>query len=617
MNFNRVIVTIMFCFLMSCSSDKDKNEKSIVVKVPEDVIAKALPIIDFTDNLDRIMTFARIATSVQFYYPGQGSYDTDWDAFISYGMYEVALTNTEQEFVETMRTLFIDIAPGVAFNENNYQAPTFKNEDIIIVWHQNGYRDRLDKELNVYTSVRSIITYGQLLADATYTKQTSYHIDYGNIIFDMPLVLATELSTSLPQGKSFSAPQEWLIPTSIENPYGCLSSFSKVWAGINNYWPYFDAVDVDWLQELRVLMQVCAEPERRLSMMTLSASLTKLQDNHINFGSNSNAFTEQFTIPVGFDWVEGMAIAVVKEDSAPDDIDVGDQLLTIDGQDVISVVEEFALYTQRSKLKRNHWSLLRYVLRREESTVVVLTLEKPSGQQYAITLTANSDLYDVLISALDAYVPPATAQHKVLENDIHYVDLSISEEEHTEATISALTTASAIVFDFRNYPESWFGWLNILAHLSANPISSAPMYMHWTGAPDRYAVFKAHSPQSIMPRAPQIDVPVVVLASRYSQSSNEHALAYLQNAGVPIMGEATSGINGNITFLFTGGGASNGGIGMIFTGMEVRQNDGSAHIGVGIVPDIYVEQTREAIINGEDHQLNQAIKYLKAQLVVE
>ena len=63
--------------------------------------------------------------------------------------------------------------------------PVFDGQDPIIVWHQNGYKDRLSTEPSVYYPERVNITYEQLLTDVTYTKQTSYHIDYGNLILDI------------------------------------------------------------------------------------------------------------------------------------------------------------------------------------------------------------------------------------------------------------------------------------------------------------------------------------------------------------------------------------------------------------------------------------------------
>jgi len=603
------IVMFGVCFsIMSCSSEKKATPKVEVQLASQQTVQQELPIVTIGTHLEKLATFSRVATGVQFYYPGQGAYETNWDEFVTYGAYKVAATNSEQEFVDAMNELFKDVAPDVKFNDVNYQPPVYQNEQQVIVWRQNGYKDRLNTEGSIYYPERKVLDYSSVMNNVSYTDKTHYHMDYGNLIVDMPLILPVDGEQSDPLGKKFTVPTEWKVPLSFENQYVCIASFSKVWNVINNYWPYFNAIDIDWSQELNPLLSACAETDRRLSMKALRASLTKLEDNHINAWGDTDAFEGQYTVPVGFQWVEGKVIVVAKGETAPEEISIGDELISIDGDAALSTIEELAPYTYKSKAKRNDRALLLYALRRDLLSTVNLSLETNEGERYHVDLVASTNLYDTYDLADQAYVPPQSVQRKILENNIYYVDLSMSEESDVGETITALRDASAVVFDFRNYPNSWFGWFDMLAHFSQSPISSAPMYYHWTGSPNRDYVYQQRKVQTIEPKSPYIDIPVIVLASRYSQSSNEHALAFVQNAGLTIMGEPTSGINGNITFLYTAG------VSAIFTGLEVRQNDESTHIGVGIVPDIFVEQTRESFIKGEDHQLNEAIKYLKQQL---
>ena len=83
---------------------------------------------------------------------------------------------------------------------------------------------------------------------------------------------------------------------------------------------------------------------------------------------------------------------------------------------------------------------------------------------------------------------------------------------------------------------------------------------------------------------------------------------------IPILGEPTYGINGNASFIHLLGGNKKDGVSVVFTGMKVTQHDGSLLRGVGIVPDIAVTLTIDAIKKGEDIQLQAAIDYLELQL---
>ena len=109
-------------------------------------------------------------------------------------------------------------------------------------------------------------------------------------------------------------------------------------------------------------------------------------------------------------------------------------------------------------------------------------------------------------------------------------------------------------------------------------------------------------------------MPVVILSSRYSISQNEHALGYAQSIGIPVLGEATAGINGNVTSFHLLGGAENGGLSGMFTGMVVNQHGGSKFIGVGIQPDIPAPLTIEGIRQQKDVQLEAAVQYLNQRL---
>ena len=69
-----------------------------------------------------------------------------------------------------------------------------------------------------------------------------------------------------------------------------------------------------------------------------------------------------------------------------------------------------------------------------------------------------------------------------------------------------------------------------------------------------------------------------------------------------IIGQPTAGTNGNVNTITLPGGYS-----IRFTGMKVLKHDGSQHHGIGIIPNIYVEQTANGIKEGRDEILERAI----------
>ena len=140
------------------------------------------------------------------------------------------------------------------------------------------------------------------------------------------------------------------------------------------------------------------------------------------------------------------------------------------------------------------------------------------------------------------------------------------------------------------------------------------MHFLYASHPDYLHRFRAPEPQFIQPQTPLLNLRSVVLSSRYSISNNEHLLGYLQSMAVPVMGEATYGINGNITQFNLLGGVNNNGLSGYFTGMQVSQHNGSRLIGRGIQPDLLVPVTASGLRAGRDEQLAAAQALLAAQL---
>ena len=73
-----------------------------------------------------------------------------------------------------------------------------------------------------------------------------------------------------------------------------------------------------------------------------------------------------------------------------------------------------------------------------------------------------------------------------------------------------------------------------------------------------------------------------------------------------LIGKQTAGTNGDITKFTLPGSYS-----VRFTGLKVLKHDGSQHHGIGILPDIKVEQTINGIREERDEILEKAIEIAK------
>ena len=104
----------------------------------------------------------------------------------------------------------------------------------------------------------------------------------------------------------------------------------------------------------------------------------------------------------------------------------------------------------------------------------------------------------------------------------------------------------------------------------------------------------------------ELEAKIVLLMYEGNGSYQESIPQYLKgNNYVTTIGRKTGGVNGNINKVNLLNGMK-----YSFTGMKVRNPDGSLFHSIGINPDIYVDDNIEDIKNGNDTFIEKAIEYL-------
>lgn len=607
-------IVLLLVGLFGCGgSDKEPENMVTQAAAAEVIQTPALPIITIEDKVEQIAVFIQLANQVRFFHPSDGAADTIWEKFISYGIYRVANTANQAEFVTVLQELFATIAPSLKINgQAAVDISDFTDNDRVQTYYTRGYKDAAESSASVYSRTVKEDTFENLKSigyiENTWHQQT---LPLG-IAVELPLVQAIVNGESYPASARLTADYEnYDIDTQFTNIYARLTAAGKLWAVMQHYYPHLDELDLLWSDELVPLLTQCIESTDSCGL-AMRKLLTKTGDNH-NSLSSVHTTLGAYTPPLGFAWLEEKAVLVYKK-GAELVVTIGDQLMAIDGIDIDSLLLEKQQYSLRADNKKTSRLVTYELLRGEENQSVELTLKNINGEEYQLSTNKSEQYWDVLSEVYATMTGNKIAKHSVLDNQIHYVNLSALEAEDVEPMLEKITEAKAVVLDLRNYPN-WQGWTGFLPHFADYPIKTLPLFYLFTTSPNQQVTSLVQSAQSFTNQAPFFNVPVIVLASRYSISQNEHALGYVQDAGLPILGEATYGINGNVTYLHMLGGSDNGGLTVGFTGMKVTQHDGSRLRGVGIIPDIHVAVTIDSIVTGEDIQLNKAVEYLQQQLV--
>jgi C-terminal processing protease CtpA/Prc len=278
-------------------------------------------------------------------------------------------------------------------------------------------------------------------------------------------------------------------------------------------------------------------------------------------------------------------------------------------------MNELLKTSKRSPHRAKDSVVLYELVQGKKGEKITLSSKGRDGKVYQTSQVSSYERFAIYSRARDQYAGRDDSITRDLGEGLYYINVSALQSEHRAEVDEVLSKAKGIVLNLRSYPATWDGWSDTLARLIDKNITSLPLYGHNPYRPDRMDTEITRIEQFIEPIRPKVSVPAVVLSSKFSISQNEHALGYVQSAGIPILGEATYGIDGNITYVsFSAHPKESDGFAIIFTGMEIRQHDQSQLIGVGIIPDIEVPRTIQGIRSGEDEQLTAAIAYLKDQI---
>lgn len=189
---------------------------------------------------------------------------------------------------------------------------------------------------------------------------------------------------------------------------------------------------------------------------------------------------------------------------------------------------------------------------------------------------------------------------------IFYLDLSKVTFEALPELRKHISEARGVILDNRGYPS--IPAMGVLAHVLSTT-ARGPEMAEVDVTPFVSKRGPALPPQTLASWSSMThgyDGPVVMLAGASTQSRAEHFMTFFRSVKRgPVIGSPTSGANGTITGVQLPGGYS-----MTFTGMHVRQPDGSRFHAIGHVPDIFVEPTADDLAAGRDTVLLRAIAEL-------
>jgi len=565
------------------------------------------------DNyLANLTAFARLYGYVRYFHPSDEAAQMDWDKFVVYGAYHASKAASPEILTEILLYLFRPIAPTLNIYKtdqtSDQQADLYMAEGTpsdpsafrVVCWQHIGLG--LDPNNTIYKSIRAGREPWERpmqLFNAKLNAPTVIVKDLGlGLSCSLPLSLYADEHITYPDVpadllEKFKGDIQRRSPSriSVGNVHVRYAGVIITWNILQHFYPNFDKVNVDWNHVLQdTLKEVSDQLNESEFLHSLQRMLVPLQDGHADvyhpIVSQNAGF--QFAL----DWIENRVVVTVSADSA---ILPGDQLLTVDRVDArkIMTTEEKLISGSPQWKRKKVFKNFNYG---PKGSCAQLTFKR-KGKTFSLTMSRTNT------AQLKEFHRPAV---KKLEHNIYYIDMESLDIDQFHAQAPQLAQADGYIFDVRGYAA--FEKRDVLTYLIDEIIKSPTWNVPRILFPDQQAIEYTDQHWQLKPRQPRFKGKAVFLIDNNTISASETFASIARHYKIgTLIGSPSAGMNGNSQSFSLPGEYR-----VIFTGMRIKNHDGSRFFGDGVLPDIPLERTISGLEQGKDQLLEAAIKHLKS-----
>lgn len=369
-----------------------------------------------------------------------------------------------------------------------------------------------------------------------------------------------------------------------------LGNLINTWNIFQHFFPYFDIAKTDWNEDLKSSLKEAYQTQDGNGYNDLLKRLTaKLKDGHI--GVRYTGSNLQYYPPITWKFAgDDLVITAVIDNSL--NLKIGDVVKQINGEDINNYFAK--VYEKISSGTKGY---LKY---RAETESLMGTkdssfkLKIAGGKEFNLLRNIDPSAYYAKLPKQDTI--------KSLGNGITYLNISNAKMKIINDSLPLLQQSKAIICDLRGYPTDNNGFIEYL--LKQDDTSKEWMQIPQIIYPDQENLAGYQKiGWGLKAKKPHLKAKIYFLIDGQAISYAESYMSFIEHYKLAtIIGQPTAGTNGNVNSITLPGGYS-----MRFTGMKVLKHDGSQHHGIGIIPNIYVEQTAKGIKEGRDEILERAI----------
>ncbi|RAJ88168.1 C-terminal processing protease CtpA/Prc [Chitinophaga dinghuensis] len=362
---------------------------------------------------------------------------------------------------------------------------------------------------------------------------------------------------------------------------------------LRHFFPYWEDVAEkpdQWLHD--GLIQAAAAKSADDFTHTLEWITASLNDGHIYVQRAGE--TPVHYPKVIFTRADGkIAVAAVLDENLKGTLQPGDVVTSVDGHPVEAYLTDLKKYISGSPQHKEYRGINKLGAGAPDSKLSLGILR--DGKAFTVTAVR-------MANAQQHYRDTKrTSSMGWLQPGIFYIDLDREPMDSIRAHIQEIASAKSLICDLRGYPNSNHGLLQYLIKRKEN---AHWMFVPENSRPDFNGTTYAEIGWNLTPKLPHIKGKVFFLIDSRAISYAESYMGYVQDEHLAtIIGAPTVGTNGNINIINLPGNYS-----FTFTGMLVKNHDGSKHHLRGIVPNVAVTPTLAGLAAGKDEILEKALQ---------
>ena len=399
------------------------------------------------------------------------------------------------------------------------------------------------------------------------------------------------------------------IPPS-DDGYRMLGLF-RFWNMMYYFHPYMYQMEEKWERILPDYIRLFAAARDREAFEEACVRITcELRDTHSDFygfkkKKAADAMRGESTTWLPFDCVlkddKVIITDIFRQPVDSCELQEGDVIVAVNHKSIAEIRKEKRIYNNLGDGSADQYAIY-YVGFDGDS--VIYTIERGNESMDV----AIHNVYERYWEKGKNVETPIHEPSRMLKDSILYLDITLLNSEELRTHMKRAESCKGIIFDMRGYPKEW---------TCSNTIASF-LYPHPKAV--FYYTYADYWQPGIFRKNPNVELfgtenpdyykgTAVVLVNGLAMSAAERVATVIGNAPKGhVIGEPTCGTLGLVLYVpFVSGVATR------ITGQGVYWPDGTCTYPDGVKIDQYVYPDPEAIRQGKDAMLEEAVKYIRAQ----